>query len=200
MAGAAGLRGASPAAETRPWSLEAATGRLVEVSGGADGAVLSAAAALLGEAQRAGEPLAWVAAREDSFYPPDLAEAGIALEALPVVRVTRAGQAARAAEMLLGSGGFSLVVVDLAPGMRLSPAALARLDALARRQRAALLLLTTKSREEASLGCQVALRAEARRRRLGFDRFRCTLTVLRDRHHRPGWTHEEDCRGPDGLC
>lgn len=182
------------------WGLKAATGHLVELSGGADGATLSAATALLREAQQRGEPVAWVNTRTATFFPPDLAEAGVALAALPVVRVTRAGQAARAAEMLLGSGGFSLVVLDLAPGMQLSPAALARLDALTRRQRAALLILTAKSRLEASLGCQVSLRADTQRTRGGFDHFHCALTVLRDRHRRPGWTYQESHCGPDGLC
>lgn len=191
---------AGPAGDTRRWSLRAAAGRLVELSGGPGGATLSVAAALLHEAQRDGEPAAWVAARAATFYPPDLDDAGIDLAALPVVRVGRAGDAARAAETLLACDGFTLVVLDLAPGMSLPPAALARLDALARRRRAALLVLTAKPREAPSLGCQVALRAEAWRRRTGFDRFARGLTVLRDRSRGPGWTHEEGCRGPDGLC
>lgn len=185
---------------TPTWGLKVATGNLVELSGGTDGATLSAATSLLREAQQRGEPAAWVNTRADTFYPPDFAEAGIMLTALPVIRVARAGQAARATEMLLASGGFSLVILDLAPGMRLSPAALARLDALTRRQRAALLILTVKSRQEASLGCQISLRVDARRTRAGFDHFHCALTVLRDRHRRPGWTYEESHRGSDGLC
>jgi len=189
-----------PAEETRRWSLRGATGHLVELSGAAGGATLSVASALVHEAQRNGEPAAWVAARAATFYPPDLDDAGIDLSALPVVRVERAGQAARAAETLLASDGFTLVILDLAPGMRLPPAALARLDALARRRRAALLVLTAKPREAPSLGCQISLRVDAWHRRTGFDCFARGLTVLRDRRHGPGWTHEENCRGPDGLC
>ena len=201
MAAPALLHGNNGSAhEARRWSLRGAAGRVVELSGGAGGATLSVAAALIHEAQRNGEPAAWVAARAATFYPPDLDDAGIDLAALPVVRVTRAGQAARAAEMLLASDGFTLVVLDLAPGMRLTPGTLARLEALARHHRAALLVLTVKTRDTPSLGCQVALRVEAWHRRSGFDRFACGLTALRDRQCGPGWTHEESCRGPDGLC
>jgi hypothetical protein len=103
-----------PGADTQPgdWSLEALTGRLVELSNAGTSVALTAVTSLLLEAQLRREPAAWVAIGDATFYPPDMAEAGCDLENLPVVRVGDARTAARAADLLLRSGGFRLVVLD----------------------------------------------------------------------------------------
>jgi recombination protein RecA len=124
-------------------------GRILELSGapaglGAEartaGARTTGAVSLVVHAQRRGEPVAWVErAAVGALYPPDLADAGVDLDRLVVVRVpdqprgaapstgkttrrdgrTPRGRlggttsALRAAELLLRSGAFGLVVVDL---------------------------------------------------------------------------------------
>ena len=70
------------------------------------------AASLAWKAQLRGEPVAWILARPSSFFPPDLHAGGIDLEALAVVRVPDAAAAARAADKLLRSGAFGLVLLD----------------------------------------------------------------------------------------
>ena len=67
-----------------PWKLDAFAGRLVEISGDESAASLSLVFRLVYEAQRRGEPAAWIGRRECAFFPPDVARAGIDLAALPV--------------------------------------------------------------------------------------------------------------------
>ncbi len=107
-------RGADGAAPAAPWTRPALAGRLVELSGAGSSAALTFAVALVLDAQRRGETCAWVASRASSFHPPDVAENGVDLDALPVVRVPEAGDVPRAAERLVRSGAFDLVVLDLA--------------------------------------------------------------------------------------
>jgi recombination protein RecA len=151
------------------------------------------------EAQRRGEPAAWIARGDSVFYPPDAADAGIDLAALVVVRAADAPAAARAADHLLRSGGFGLVVLDRGRGARLPIHALTRLAGLAKKHDAALLCLTEGDGRDASLGSPVSLRVRARRVERGPDGFRCELHVLKDKRRGPGWGHGEVCRGPDGL-
>ncbi|MEM1413404.1 MAG: recombinase A, partial [Myxococcota bacterium] len=97
------------------------------------------------EAQAAGAPVAWVGARGALPHVPDLVAAGVDLGAFVAV-AHRAGEAAsrlRSAELLLRSGAFGLVVVDLADVRRLPgmAAGLARLRGLVREHRAHALFL-----------------------------------------------------------
>ena len=204
-------RGRVGPAGTQPdppaWRLSEVSGRLVEVSGRGASAVLTAAVGLVLDAQRAGEPVAWISARPEEVYPPDLAASGVDLEALVVVRAARGGggrgethrRALRAAERLLRSGAFGLLVVDLGPKAALSLPVQTRLVGLAQRHDVALLLLTETPSEGASLGSLVTLRLEARRIPMGEGRFRCVLTALKDKRRGPGWRDSEVCRGPPGL-
>src|SRR5258708_7093313 len=95
---------ASTSAE--PWSLELLRGRLVELSARGATATLTAAFGIVLEAQAASEPVAWVTIAGATFYPPDVAESGVDLAAMVVVRVRDATTAARAAERLLRSSAF----------------------------------------------------------------------------------------------
>lgn len=108
------VRTARAPAERR-WSVEALAGRLVELSAPAHGpgALYTAASALLVECQLRGEIAAWVAAGPAHFHPGDLVECGVDLAALPVVRAGDLARAARAADRLLRSGGFGLLILDL---------------------------------------------------------------------------------------
>ncbi len=187
------------------WSLSALTGRLCELGPGAAPAVLSAAVALVRDAQKTGEPTAWVATGPDLFYPPDVVAAGVDLAALPVVRTTTCAAAGRAADLLLRSGAFGLVVVDL--GGRGQSSVRANLDIpvqsrlvqLALKHEAAVLCLTDTPAGQSSLGSLVSLRAAASRRRVGPGRYTCEVTAIKDKRHGPGWRWQEVWRGPSGL-
>jgi recombination protein RecA len=183
----------------RPWSLEQFAGRLVEISGVGATATLTVAFGLLLEAQRQGEPVAWVSLEKGSFYPPDAAEGGVDLDALVIVRVPEARAAARVADQLARSGAFGLIVLDLAAGADVPTPLQTRLVGLAQNHQTALLCLTEKGNGSPSLGSLVSLRVQAQRQRLADDRFSCGLTVFKDKRQGPTWTHAEVCRGPVGL-
>ena len=165
------------------WGLRALTGRLVEVSGTGSTTSLTMVARLMLEAQRRGEPAAWVTAQDSIFFPPDLGASGVDLSALPVVRVTKAREVARVAETLLRSGGFALVVLDLGRQQSMTLAVQTRLAGLARRHDATLLALTRKQSGRSSLGSLVAVRAECVRRPGGL------------RRHTPAHTAAGPCHG-----
>ncbi len=180
-------------------------GRLTELSGTDAGAVLTLGFQLVLEAQFAGEPVAWISTKESYFFPPDVSESGIDLDALPVIHISNAPAAARAADKLVRSGAFGLVVLDLAgptaSGRPQSfPIALqSRLLGLAGKHDTALLFLTAKDRHSPSLGSLISLRAQATRLRTAEDRFSCSLEVIKDKRNGPGWSHQEVRHGPAGL-
>lgn len=187
-------------------------GRLIELSGDGAAAVLTAGTKLLLDAQATLEPAAWVGTDDSSFYPPDVAESGVDLSALVVVRIhvrdreplgralrARTAQLAVAAERLLRSGAFGLLVLDLGRDPVLSQALQSRLLGLAQHHHAAVLCLTEKSQESASLGSLVSMRVHVERTWLGRERFECELRVRKDKRRGPVWSEREVCRGPMGL-
>lgn len=177
---------------------EQLAGRLVELSGIGAVATLSAAVGLVIDAQVAGEPVAWISLPPTSFYPPDLADSGVDLDALVVVRAPEAVAAARAAERLLRSGAFGLVVLDLGADADVPMAHQGRLVSLAQQHDAAIVCLTEKATDAASLGSLVSLRVEALRQR-GDDGFLCTVRAVKDKRRGPGWTYPEVLHAPAGL-
>jgi len=218
LAGAPGEDGgAAPASE--PWRLDALRGRLVELSARGAAATLTAAIELVVEAQQTAEPVAWVTLGNATFFPPDAAASGVDLAALAVVRVHDATAAARAAERLLRSGGFGLVVIDFGggsfaqqgtqqgtqQGIEVPIAHQGRLITLAQAHDAAVVCITEKSGEAPSLGSLVSLRAEAVRLHAPEDRsgsergYHVTLRALKDKRRGPGWTRTTKLRGPPGL-
>jgi len=193
-------------------------GLLVEISGAGAGARLSAAASAVLRAQREGETTAWIepvpagqafpsagpsAGVGGSLYPPDLAEGGVDLEALPVIRVpASAGEAGpfRAAELLLRSGAFGLVVLDLRSGRQRIPAAWpGRLLGSAREHQARVLFLTGKGEDSESVGSLVALRLEPRRLRIRPGLFVVESRILKNKPGLSLVTEAERRRGPWGL-
>ena len=189
-----------PASRTGRWSLDALAGRLAELSGLGDTAGLTAAFALVLDAQQQGETVAWIAPPGSTFFPVDAAENGVDLDALVVVRAPDAAAAARSADRLARSGAFGLLVLDLGPDadVSLPLPALARLAGLAQKHHTAIVCVTQRAGHAPSLGSLVALRGIARRERAAPDRFRCTLEVTKDKRSGP-WSAEEICRGPAGL-
>lgn len=202
-----------------PWGLAALRGRLVELSARGAAATLTTTAELVLEAQRGGEPVAWVMpwsleARTSTFYPPDIADTGIDLAALVVVRAPSTIAAARAAERLLRSGAFGLVVLDFASvdlessrAQRLPDQVLGRLVSLAQSHDAAVVCITEKTSEVGSLGSLVSMRAEAMRLRSASspsnssseNSFEVTIRALKDKRRGPGWEKRGKARGPAGM-
>jgi recombination protein RecA len=164
QAGFSGAPAIAPGGTAPLWQLFA-PGQLIELSGRAPGK-LSAVVRLIARAQAEQEPVAWVGMREAAcFYPPDFARAGVDLAALAVVRLTDAAGAlgvVRAAEMLLRSGAFGLVILDLAHGVPKGELSWqARLSGLLRRHDARAVVLTESEHEQPSLGPLVSMRIEA---------------------------------------
>jgi len=176
-------------------------GRLVELSADAASASLTLAIGLVLDAQREGEPVAWLSTVASSLYPPDAAASGVDLDALLVVRVAaeQPKLIATSAERLLRSGAFGLVVLDLGKDASLSQPLQSRLLGLAQHHHAAVVCLTSKPESSPSLGSLVSLRAQAVRIWLGQDRFACELRVLKDKRRGPVWSEREVYRGPLGL-
>lgn len=212
------------------WCFSELAGRLVQLEGGGDSAALTLTFAVILEAQQCGEPVAWITPRPAAarcseptveasvFYPPDAHDTGIDLAALPVVRVPGVTAAFAAADVLLRSGGFGLIVADLSDVQSVAPTSLARLAGLARRHHTALVLLTRRAaprthtgsrrssmeaispvESQGSLGSLISLHVRSERQRIGGDRFRCRLVVLKDKQRGPIWTYTEWCRGAMGL-
>jgi len=189
----------APAGE--PWGLGALRGRFVELSARGATATLTAAIGLVIEAQREHEPVAWIMGASGSFYPPDVADSGVDLAALVVVRVPDLALAPRAAERLLRSGAFGLVVLDLGGGanVEIPMAHQGRLVTLAQAHDAAVVCITEKPEDASSIGSLVSLRAEATRTGMLGSGFEVSLRVLKDKRRGPGWTRAIKVRGPDGT-
>lgn len=181
------------------WCLVELAGRLVELSGSRASATLTLAMGLVYQAQKDGEPTAWVCSKDATFFPPDAARGGIDLQALPVVRVRDGHQAARAADKLARSGAFGLVVLDLKEQASVPTPLMRRLMKWAEEHQTALLCLTDRPEDAPSLSSLVSLRGVTKRRRVAEDQFSCRVEIIRDKQRGPGWSFEEVCCGPPGL-
>ncbi len=205
-------RGGAGEEEPR-FSFEALRGRFIELCcTRGTSATLTVAMGLVLEAQRASEPVAWITRRETSFYPPDVVECGVDIGALAVIRVPDNASASRAAERLLRSNAFGLVILDLgapdcvierngasrAGTKALSVANQGRLVSLAQQADSLVACITSKKRAAESMGSLISLRADASRKRDG-EGFCITLRVLKDKRRGPGWSRSERAKGPAGL-
>lgn len=181
-------------------------GRIVELSGTTcqPSARTTTAVAIARHAQTEGETIAWIQPAGGPLFPPDLSEAGLDFAGLVVVHVpTTAGPhgLTKAAELLLRSGAWGLVVVDLGLGAPPGPpeAWQGRLLGLCRQHESCLVLLTDKPAQSASLGALVALRVEPRRRRLHAGRFAVEHQMLKNKTGAATATADAVYRGPWGL-
>ena len=198
------LLGLAPRVETPRRHERIPVGRLVELSGEGPCARTTTAVSALLEAQREGETAAWIQPRGGRLFPPDLSESGIDLDALVVVHIPPSGGPygiCRAAELLLRSGGFGIVVLDMCEGTPPTnkTAWQGRLLGLARQHRSRLVVLTHKRTRDASLGPLVGLRVESRRTRQGVGQFLVEHRVLKNKSGAPIQTDQELRRGPWGL-
>jgi recombination protein RecA len=175
-------------------------GRLVELSSCRSSACLSLSCTLLLQAQRRSTPVIWISVTRDSFYPPDLAANGIDLSVLPVVWAPDIRSAVRAADQLLRTGAFGLLVIDLYRNPRLPTPLQARLARLAHHHGCAVCFLTVKPEPSPSLGSMISLFARVSRSRTSAGRFRLDVQVVKDKRRAPVWRHVEHVDGPPGLC
>lgn len=188
----------------RALSASPAASPLLELSGGPGSARLTLAASLVRRAQLEGETVAWVQpAAAPGLFLPDLREAGIDLGALPFVRLPPGAERDapfRAAEMLVRSGAFGLVVLDVREGpARIPPAVQGRLLGAAREHRSRVVLLTGNGAGAESAGSLVAIRMEPRRVRVGRGTFVIETRVLKNKQGFPLDDPVEHRRGPWGL-
>ena len=190
---------ATPGLVPASWTSTALGGCLAELSGTGASSSLTLAFSLVHQVQRLGEPVAWITRAESTFFPPDAAEGGIDLAALPVIRLPGRRQCLRAADQLARSGAFGLLVIDLGGCLDLPLATQTRLAGQALAHGTLILCLTAKTDRQPSLGSLVSVRAHAQRIRRGDGRFVCRIHVLKDKRRGPGWRDEVWCRGPDGV-
>lgn len=181
------------------WKLSTLSGRLTELSGSDASACLTMSSVFIRQSQEAGELAVWITAANSIFFPPDMETAGVDLAALPVVWARNATNAAEAAELLLRSNGFALVIIDLGETKYLKDAALGRLLRLAGHFQSAVLCITHKPQSYASLGSMVALRLHAVRRRAFSGNYSCGIHVLKDKRNGPVGSYWEERYAPAGL-
>jgi len=169
---------------------------------------MTTAVGLLRQAQAEGETAAWIQPAFGPLFPPDLEQSGIDVEALVVIQVPRESSGAalphrlcKAAEILLRSGAFGLVVLDLTEGVPAgSDAWQGRLLGLGRQHHSRLVMLTEKTTAADSLGPLVGLRIEPRRTRVEPGRFVVEHHVLKNKSGAPLRVVAEHFRGPWGLA
>lgn len=171
---------------SQPLSALLPRARLVEVSGRHACARTTTAVSCVIHAQAQEDLVAWVQPRDGALFPPDLAAAGVDLDALVAIHVPRnAGSLGlvRAAEWLARSGAFGLIIVDLTEAMPGGSSLnwQGRLRAVLRRHDGRVLLLTSNPLEEASSGPLVGLRIEPQRGPLRGDRCEVRSHVLKDK-------------------
>ncbi len=173
-------------------------GRVTELVGSRSAGCTGLACRMAAAATRAGETIAWVDP-EDALDPEAAGDAGVALARMLWVRPRDRAAALRATEILLGAGGFGLIVLDLGGGPVDAAAstrgatrsdrtpAWTRLARAAERTRSTLLVLATARH---TAGCAaLVLELAARRarwsggpgRRVLLDGVTVRLTVARSR-------------------
>jgi RecA/RadA recombinase len=115
-------------------------GRVTELTGARSAGRTGLACRIAAGATRAGETIAWVDP-DDALDPEAASAAGVALSRTLWVRPRDVGCALHATEILLGAGGFGLVVLDLDAAHTTRVTAWTRLARAAERTRSTLLVL-----------------------------------------------------------
>ena len=179
------------------WGLEELRGRVVELTGSGATAVTTIAAELVCAAQCAQEPVSWIRQRGATFYPPDLAACGADLDALVVIALEDHDSMLRAADTVLRSGAFGVVVLDFAERISMSLGVQARLVGLAKQHEATLLCLAHEGSR--ALGSFASLRAECERHRVEEGVFERRVHVVKDKRRGRSWKDSRVCDGALGL-
>lgn len=178
--------------------IEGLRGQLTEFSSPRGHTSITLAAQLIYQAQKMGGPAAWIGPPTSFFYPPDMMDWGVDWSALALIRVRGSHRAGRAADKLLRSGGFELVVIDL-PDPNLPSPLLGRLLRLAETHKSAVIFLTPTSDHNPSLSSLVTLRARLEWTDIDPSQLRATFRVIKDKRRGPGRIFHEVYDGPMGL-
>ena len=185
-----------------PLAAQLPRGRLIEFVDGHGLAPVTSAVACLRYAQQQGETTAWIEPSCGSLFPPDLADSGIDLQALVIVRIPDTSGPyglCKAADLLLRSDGFGMVVLDLLHSIPSRDNAWqGRLLSLAREHESWLIILSP-ARAEGSLGPLISLCIETRRSRIENGLFSLTSHIRKDKSAALGSLLPEQRRGPWGL-
>ena len=167
-------------------------GRITELAGARSTGRTGLACAIAARATTAGETIAWIDPA-DALDPDAAAKAGLELAHTLWVRPRSTEDALRAAEIVLGAGGFGLVVLDT-DSTRSGAGRWPRLARAAERTRSTLLVVA--SRRDAGTFAALGLELTARRVRWSGGPGRLVLlegvdariTIARSRVGRPGRT------------
>jgi recombination protein RecA len=179
------------------WRLENLAGILAEVSEETACGAVSFVAEVILEAQGRNEPVAWVAGVSSIWYPPDLADRGVDLSSLAVIRAGGEDESLTAAEWLVRSGALGLVIVDADGDWKASDASLGRILKLAERSRCAVVFLARKSAHEPSLGSHISLRGCVSRN--GSEPFHIAITTIKDKRSSSSSRQSRQYHGPSGM-
>lgn len=196
------------------WSFEELGGSLIEIVEGRAPAALSFCSSLISQAQRADVPLAWLTSGESLFFPADMRQNGVDVGALAIVRLGAAAQMLRAADALIRSGAFGLLLVDGGAALDIHPSQQQRLSRMAKKYGVVVVFLRAhlsarvaqmgKTRAKTSArssryALKASLQVEASWERAAQGHFGCTLRAIKDRRCAPGWRVQEVRRGTPGL-
>jgi hypothetical protein len=134
-------------------------GRLVEVAGRRSTGRTGLACAMVARATQGGEIVGWVDPA-DALDPETVVTSGMAPTRVLWIRPRTEHEAPKAAECLLGAGGFGLVVLDLAEAAPHLHVPWPRLARAAERSRTTFLVLTPERRAGpyATLGLELSMR------------------------------------------
>ena len=167
-------------------------GRVTELAGRRSTGRTGVACAIVARATQAGETIAWIDV-DDALEPETVAAAGVVLARLLWVRPRGVPEALRAAEVLLGAGGFGLVALDVGDAGSPGPApAWPRLARAAERSGTALLVIEPQRRAGtfAALGLEVTGRrarwSGGPGRLVVLDGIDARMLIARNRVGRPG--------------
>ena len=166
-------------------------GRLVELAGRRSTGRTGLACAIAARATRHGEIVGWIDST-DALDPESVVTTGIAPTRVLWIRPRTEHDAPKAAEYLLGAGGFGLVVLDLAEAAPHLHISWPRLTRAAERTRTTFLVLAPERRagSYAALGLELSERRAHWSRTAGrpalLDGITAALTVARNRLGVPG--------------
>jgi hypothetical protein len=167
-------------------------GRVTELTGAPSAGRTALACATAAAATRGGEVVAWIDPA-DALDPETVAAAGVELARTLWVRPRDAADALRAAELVLGAGGFGLVVLDLDVRPQIPDAVWARCTRAAETTRSALLVVAPEpvARTNATLGLVTTAqgpRWDGTTSPRLLDGIATCIAVVRNRAGRPGQT------------
>jgi recombination protein RecA len=179
------------------WRFENLVGILSEVSEETACGALSFVTEVILDAQGRKELVAWVAGESSTWYPPDLANRGVDLAAVAVIRAGGQEESLTAAEWLVRSGAWGLVIVDADGEWKVSDSSLGRIQKLAERCQCAVVFLTRKAPGVPSLGSRISLRGCVSRN--GPEQFHISIMTARDKRSNSSSRQGRQYHGPTGM-